>query len=263
MASIYQAILEMQARGEAGAVCTIINSSGSTPRHEGSKILVYEDGRFEGSVGGGEVETRIIREALEAIQVGKTRRLAYSMVDPKQGDPGVCGGTLEVYVEPILPDPKILILGGGHVGKAVAHLAKWLGYRVAISDDRAEFCNHESNPDGDEFYPVAMIDLPKSFRFTPRTVIVVTTRGASVDIAGLPAILEQPHAYLGIIGSKRRWAVTRKGLIDQGLTEGKLSNIHTPIGLELNAETPEEIAVSIMAEVLMLRNGGTGKSMKG
>jgi xanthine dehydrogenase accessory factor len=259
--SIYQAIIEIQANREAGAVCTIIESSGSTPRHTGSKMLVYPDAHFIGTVGGGEVETRVLQEALGAIQDGKPRKLAYSMVNPQRGDPGVCGGTLEVYVEPILPEPTLVVIGGGHVGKCVVHLAKWLGFEVAVSDDRVEFCNKESNPDADVFYPVAMAELPKLMKFNSQTYLVLTTRGASVDIEGLPELLEQPFAYLGVIGSKRRWTVTKKGLLDKGISENQLARVRTPIGLELKAETPEEIAVSIMAEIIMLRNGGSGLSM--
>jgi xanthine dehydrogenase accessory factor len=132
---IYQSIVELQNNHEAGAICTIIECSGSTPRHVGSKMLVYPDGHFLGTVGGGEVEIRVLQEALGAIQDGKPRKLQYNMVNPQRGDPGVCGGTLEVYVEPILPDPTLVVIGGGHVGKCVAHLAKWLGFQVAVSDD--------------------------------------------------------------------------------------------------------------------------------
>ncbi len=262
METIYQAAAQLQLDHKAGTLCTIIDSSGSTPRHQGSKMLVFEDGNFIGTVGGGEVEIRVIQEALAAQEDGKTRLLKYSMVDPKQGDPGVCGGTLEVYVEPILPDPLVLIIGGGHVGKAVVHLAKWMGFRVAVSDDRTEFCNKEANPDADEFYPVLMEDLSKHLKFNKQTFIILTTRGANVDINGLPNLLDQPFAYLGIIGSKRRWAVTQKALLEKGISAENLARVHSPIGLELNAETPEEIAVSIMAEILMLKNNGTGKSMK-
>ncbi len=110
-------------------------------------MLVYPDGRFAGTVGGGEVEVRIIKEALDTIRNGKPARLEYNLVDPGQGDPGVCGGTMEVFVEPILPRPQLVIIGGGHVGKAVGHLAKWLSFHVVISDDRPEFCTPEANPD--------------------------------------------------------------------------------------------------------------------
>jgi xanthine dehydrogenase accessory factor len=260
--SIYQAVAALQTAHEAGAICTIIETSGSTPRHVGSKMLVYEDGHFLGTVGGGEVETRVIQEALAAIGDGKSRRLEYNMVNPQRGDPGVCGGTLEVYVEPILPEPLLVVIGGGHVGKAVVHLAKWLGFRVAVSDDRPEFCNKEANPDADEFFPVAMADLPNHLKFNKRTYLVLTTRGAVVDIEGLPSLLNQPFAYMGLIGSKRRWSVTQKALVEKGLPHEKISRVRSPIGLELKAETPEEIAVSILAEIIMLRNGGTGESMQ-
>jgi xanthine dehydrogenase accessory factor len=168
---------------------------------------------------------------------------------------------VEVYVEPVLPPEKIIVVGGGHVGKAVAHLAKWMGFRVAVSDDRTEFCTPEMNPDADEFYPVAMADLPKHVNINRQTYLILTTRGASTDIPGLPALLETRAAFIGVIGSRRRWATTVKGLKDAGLDKTKIARVRSPMGLELQAETPEEIAVSIMAEIIMLRNGGDGKQM--
>ncbi len=132
MLAIYREIARIIEEGKAAAVCTIIETNGSVPRHEGSKMLVYPDGSFIGTVGGGEVENRVIQEALQSLKDGKIRNLRYNMVDPKQGDPGVCGGTLEVYVEPILPKPTLVVIGGGHVGRAVVHLAKWLGFTVAV-----------------------------------------------------------------------------------------------------------------------------------
>ncbi len=262
MISIYQAIVELQEQGGAGALCTIVSTSGSVPRHAGSKMLVYADGRFIGTVGGGEVETRIVREALQVMRSGRTSLLEYNMVDPEKGDPGVCGGTLQVFVEPILPKPQVVVIGGGHVGRAVAHLAKWLGFRVAVSDDRPEFCTPEENPDAEEFYPVPMEDLPKHLKITPATYLVLTTRGSDVDSAGMKPLLNTPAAYIGVIGSKRRWLTTRKALLAQGVSEEDISKVHSPMGLELQAETPEEIAVSIMAEIIAIRNGGSGKTMK-
>jgi xanthine dehydrogenase accessory factor len=259
---IYHAVVDLENKREAGALCTIIESSGSTPRHDGSKMLVYEDGHFIGTVGGGEIENRVMQEALQAIRDGKSRRLSYSMVDPKNGDPGICGGQVEVYVEPILPQPTLVVIGGGHVGKAVAHLAKWLGFRVGVSDDRTEFCTPEMNPDADDFYPVPMADLPKSLKITSSVYLVLTTRGMVVDVPGLPAILDSHAGYIGVIGSRRRWTMTRKALLEAGVAPEKIDCLNSPIGLELRAETPEEIAVSIMAEIIALRNGGSGKAMK-
>lgn len=259
--SIISALAALEANGEAGALCTIIETRGSTPRHQGSKMLVYADGSFVGTVGGGEVENLVRREAMQSLQDGKTRVLRYNMVDPQKGDPGICGGTLEVFVEPYLPQPLLVVIGGGHVGKAVAHLGRWLGFTVAVSDDRAEFCTPESNPDADQFYPVSMAELPEHLKITPFTYLVLTTRGSAVDVAGMPALLATPAAYIGVIGSKRRWLATRKALAEAGVPEEALQRVRSPMGLELNAETPEEIAVSILAEILMLRNAGSGKSM--
>ncbi|MBE0698873.1 MAG: XdhC family protein, partial [Anaerolineaceae bacterium] len=187
--SFYQALAELEMKNESAVVCTIIRSSGSTPRHAGSKLVVYEDGRLMGTVGGGEVEARVIKESRTALLDGRPRILSYDMVNPQEGDPGVCGGQLEVYLEPILSRAEILIVGGGHVGKAVAHLARWLGYRVVLSDDRVEFCTPESNPDAELFLPVKMSEIPGSLKITHRTNIVLTTRGTTVDIEGLPALL--------------------------------------------------------------------------
>lgn len=262
MIEIYKALAELQERGEAGALCTIVDTQGSTPRHAGSKMLVYQNGDFIGTVGGGEVETRIIKEALDAISSGRSRLIEYNMVDPARGDPGVCGGTLQVFVEPVFPKAQVVILGGGHVGKAVSHLAKWLGFHVVVSDDRPEFCTREENPDADELYPVEMAALPKHVNITPNTYLILTTRGSNVDIAGLKPLLDSPAAYIGVIGSKRRWLTTRKALISQGVSEEALQKVYSPMGLELQAETPEEIAVSIMAEIIAIRNGGSGKTMK-
>jgi xanthine dehydrogenase accessory factor len=258
---ILQSLAQLEANNEAGALCTIIRSQGSTPRHVGSKMLVYADGTFTGTIGGGELENRVIAEARAALLDGESRVLSYNMTDPQRGDPGVCGGQLEIFVEPILPKPTLVVVGSGHVGKAVVHLAHWLGFRVVVSDDRLEFCNPEAVPEAAEYYAVPMNELPDRLKITPWTYLVLTTRGVDVDIQGLPALIDSPAAYLGVIGSQRRWATTRNRLLEKGILVEKIDRINSPIGLELNAETPEEIAVSIMAEIIMLRNRGTGRPM--
>jgi len=263
MNSIYQALSEIERNSESAALCTVVKSEGSTPRHMGSKMLVYPDSRFVGTVGGGELESRVIKAALESLKSGNALTLSYTMADPARGDPGVCGGTVEVFVEPILPSAMIVVIGGGHVGKAVVHLAKWLGFRVAVSDDRKEFCNPESVPGADAYYPVEMGKLTENLKVTPQTYLVVTSRGSSIDAHGLPSLLESEAAYIGVIGSKRRWLTTVKALKEKGVAKEKIARVHSPMGIELNAETPEEIAVSILAEILMLKAKGTGKPMNG
>jgi xanthine dehydrogenase accessory factor len=259
--SIYQSLAELEQSNQAGALCTIIRSHGSTPRHTGSKMLVYADGTISGSVGGGELENRVLAEARQAILDGRPRILQYNMTDPAKGDPGVCGGQVEVYVEPLVPKPVLVVIGAGHVGKAVVQLAHWLGFYVVVNDDRPEFCNPQAVPGADQYLPGPMADLPGRLEITSWTYFVLTTRGVNVDIPGLPALLDTPAAYLGVIGSQRRWATTRKALLEQGVSPGLIDKARSPLGLELNAETPEEIAVSILAEIIMLRNGGSGQVM--
>ena len=262
MNSIYRALAELESTHQPAALCTVVKTSGSTPRHSTSKMLVYPDGSILGTVGGGELENRVRKEALASLQDGKPRNLAYTMADPARGDPGLCGGQVEVFVEPILPSPVLVVVGGGHVGKAVAHLAKWLGFRVAVSDDRPEFCTREANPDADDFYAVPLAELPLQLTITPQTALVLTTRGSNVDVAGLPALLNSQAGYIGVIGSRKRWNTTIKALNQQGISDEILERIHSPIGLGIGAETPEEIAVSILAEILMLRASGSGRSMQ-
>jgi xanthine dehydrogenase accessory factor len=262
MTSIYQALYQLEQENGTAALCTVVRSQGSTPRNSTSKMLVFEDGNILGTVGGGELENRVYEAAMQSMIDGKAQLLEYKMADPKRGDAGVCGGTVEVFVEPILPPPTLVVIGGGHVGKAVAHLAKWLGFHIVVTDDRPEFCTPEANPDADEFFICPMQELPEKLKLTPQTYLVLTTRGVVVDAPGLPPLLDSETAYIGVIGSKRRWKMTVDRLKEMGVSDEKIARVHSPIGLELQAETPEEIAVSIMAEILMLRGGGTGQPMK-
>ncbi|MCL5428640.1 MAG: XdhC family protein [Chloroflexi bacterium] len=258
---VYTRLAELQASGEAAALCTVTKTTGSVPRRAGAKMLVFPGGRTEDTIGGGEMEARVIAEALAALSDGRPRTLKFSLTDPARGDPGLCGGTMEVFVEPINPEPTLLIIGAGHVGKALAQLADFLGYRVLVSDDRPELCNPENIPHGDAFYPVTIAELPKHVAINSQTYVALTTRNAQIDIDGLPALLDSPTAYVGVIGSRRRWAEARKKMETAGVPAAKLDRVRSPMGLELKAETPEEIALSIMSEIVMLRRGGTGSTM--
>lgn len=260
--SIYSEIAKLEESGEAAVLCTIVEAKGSTPRHEGSKMLVYPDGHFIGTVGGGEIESRVIAEAKESLESRKAKVLHYNLVSPDKGDPGICGGQVEVYVEPIIPKLTIVVVGAGHVGKQLVFLAKWLGYRVVVSDDRKEFCTPEAMPGADLYIPGNMADIPELLKINPFTCVVLTTRGADIDIAGLNPILMSEAGYIGVIGSRRRWEATKKGIIANGGNPENFSKVYTPVGLDLKAETPEEIAISIMAEIMMVMNGASGKNLK-
>ncbi|MEK6574080.1 MAG: XdhC family protein, partial [Chloroflexota bacterium] len=189
MRSIYGTVADLERNGDTAALCTIIRERGSVPRHAGSKMIVYPDGRIEGTIGGGEMESRVIREAVAALTDGAPKVVTYGLVDPKGGDPGVCGGEVEIFVEPIKPHPTLLVIGGGHVGKALVHLGRWLGFRVALCDDRAEFCNPDWAPGANDYLPIPIRDLPSKFKFHSQTYIVMPTRGVPLDVEGVPYLL--------------------------------------------------------------------------
>ncbi|MEO8612171.1 MAG: XdhC family protein [Chloroflexota bacterium] len=261
--AVYEALLRAQAAGEPAALATVINAQGSVPRQAGSKMLVRADGSIVGTVGGGMMESRVIQEALDSMHDGQTRMPSYSLNDIKAGDAGICGGTLQVFIEPVGAAATLLVIGIGHVGKALAELGKWAGYRVVISDDREEFCNPTYLPGMDGYIVCKPGQITQHTMVNARTYVAAVTRGLPVDIDLIPALLATDAAYIGLIGSRRRWALTVKELQEKrGLTDEQIARIYAPIGLELNAEMPQEIAVSILAQIIMLRRGGDGQSMK-
>ena len=260
--ALYEAIIQAQREGRDAVLATVIHDQGSVPRHAGSKMLIYTDGTTLGTIGGGEMESRVIEAAQDVLKTDKPVTHHYEFADPSRGDPGVCGGQIDVFMEPIRPEPTILIIGCGHCGQALAELAHWLGYRVVVTDDRAELCNPNVIPLAHEHINVPPEQIAKAAPIHSRTYIAAVTRGVPLDVAMLPALLESNAPYIGVMGSRRRWATAMKELKAAGVTEEALARIHAPIGLELEAETPHEIAVSIMAEIIAHQHGGTGEAMK-
>jgi xanthine dehydrogenase accessory factor len=215
-------------------LATIVATRRSVPRHTGTKMLIYSQREQSGTIGGGELESRVIEDGLEALRTGKTRLETYALVDPDRGDPGVCGGELTVYLEPYMPPHTVFVIGIGHVGAAVVDLAHWLGYRTIANDDRAERISEEALPDADVRISGSVASALAAAPVTEDTSVVVVSRG--VDI--------------GVMGSERRWITTKQQLIENGLAEAALDRIHVPVGIELGAETVEEIAVSILSEII-------------
>lgn len=260
---VYEAILEAQKKGIAAALATIIETQGSMPRHTGSKMLVYADGQIVGTVGGGAMEAEVIQTAFTVLETQDSRTETYRLHKLEQGDPGICGGSAKIFIEAIALAPRLVVIGGGHVGKAVAELGKWLGLHVILCDDRADYCNEAYVPGLDAYVVCKPAELVEHISINSSTYIATVTRGLPVDLALFPSLLKTEAAYIGLIGSRRRWALTRKALLEASdLTEAALDRIHAPIGLELNAETPKEIALSILSEIVMIRRQGTGVPMK-
>ncbi|MEZ4666718.1 MAG: XdhC family protein [Anaerolineae bacterium] len=261
--AIYEALVEANRNGEAVAVATVVGIQGSVPRHTGSKMLVRQDGSILGTVGGGAMEAQVIKEALAALADGETRIPSYALNDLASGDPGVCGGTVQVFIEPIGIVPTLLVIGGGHVGKTLAELGKWTGYRVILSDDREAYCNPNYVAGLSGYVVCKPGEVAQHTSINNQTYVAAVTRGMPVDMDLIPSLLATDAAYIGLIGSRRRWALTVKALKEERkLTEDQLQRVYAPIGLELNAETPQEIAVSIMAQITMIRRGGDGTVMK-
>ncbi len=251
---ILNELLAAQETGESVVLATVVKARGSVPRHAGAKMLIYENGRTSGTIGGGEMEARVVQEAAEVLKDNQPRVIPYSLVSPEQGDPGVCGGEMEIYLEPYLPPVTLLIVGCGHVGRALAHLGQWLGYRVVVTDDREDLVTPHLIPHADLYLPGNIEDAIKTSPITMNTFITLVTRNVMVDRVVLPLLLNSPAPYIGVMGSKRRWQETQKLLLADGISKDALQRVHSPIGLELNAETPAEIALSILSEITQLRH---------
>jgi len=217
-------------------------------------MLVFADGRIKGTVGGGEMEHRVRLEAAEALRDRTPRLVTYSLVDPAAGDPGVCGGETEIYLEPFMPKPTLYVVGAGHVGRAVSDLAQWLGFRTVVWDDRSEVIDDAEHADTTLTGPITA--ALEAEPVTSDTSVVVVTRNVKLDLEILPPLLQTSARYIGLMGSTRRWDTTRQALVDQGIAPNELDRISAPIGVEIQAETPEEIAVSILAQVIGNRRGG-------
>lgn len=221
-------------------------------------MLVFGDGRTQGTVGGGEMEHRVTIEAAEALIDGQPRLIEYRLVDPAEGDPGVCGGEAEIYLEPFMPQPTLLIIGAGHVGQAVIDIAALLDFRTVIWDDRSELIEGLDGSAGASPDLAASGPLPTlidDLALSPDSAVVMVTRNVGLDVEILPHLLATEARYIGLMGSDRRWQTTRKLLDEAGTSAADLDRVRSPIGVEIQAETPAEIAVSIMAEIIAQRRG--------
>lgn len=259
---LFRTLHDALERGADMALATVVRTQGSVPRHAGSKMLIWPNGEIAGTVGGGLLESRVIEVGQTVIREGVPQFLTLSMNDIAAGDVGVCGGTVEVFVEPVLPPPTVLVVGCGHVGKEVAELAKWVGFRVLVTDDREDLCSEANIPGMDGYFVLPAKDVAATVPITSQTYVAAMTRGQTVDVDLLPGLLQSPARYVGVIGSRRRWTLTAKALVEQGVSEDLLRRVHAPVGLELQAETPREIAVSVIAEIIMVQHGGDGRPMR-
>jgi xanthine dehydrogenase accessory factor len=254
---IFAAIGEALTRGDEVALITIVSSNGSTPQRVGAKMLVFADGRTVGTIGGGCYENDALLKAREALRTRKAIRAKYDLNDDFAEDTGlVCGGQMEVFIEPLEAPPALYVFGAGHVGFYVARLASDAGFEVHVVDDRAAFANRERFPEAAE---VVVEDIPTwlaSTTLPSAAYAVIVTRGHRHDLDALQALASRPLRYLGLIGSRAKVARIYEQLLALGQTTLEdLSHVHAPIGLDIGAVTPQEIAVSIVAELVAVRRG--------
>ncbi len=250
--SLLARLAQLEANGTPVAVCMITRSTGVTPRHIGAKMLVTKEGRIDGTIGGGEAEQLVIEKSLAALINHHATIFSYQYQGIAENGTVKTVGEIEVFIDLVLPKLTIVVVGGGHVGRQVVFLAKWLGYHVVLSDDRLEMCTPSACPGADEYIHSPLLNLNIRLEINENTYFVLTTRNADVDIEGLPPILHSKAGYIGVIGSEKRKISLLEGLLKAGVSTEQLSKIHSPIGLQLDAETPEEIALSILAEILIV-----------
>jgi xanthine dehydrogenase accessory factor len=260
---MFEEIQGALARGERVALATVVKVSGAAPCAPGTRMLVRADGSTMGTLGGATTDERARQDALKALS-GDLPDMHIYHLDPDLGESvGSCGATLEVFVESLKPEPRLFIAGAGYVGQALARMAASLGWRVALFDDRSEFTRSATLPVGIEVVIGDMVEELRARKPDLTTWIVIVTRGHRTDQEVLRVALEGHPAYIGMIGSPSKVKNIFAKLLDLGISADELAKVHAPIGLDLGAETPDEIAVSIAAELVMLRNGGSGESLRG
>jgi xanthine dehydrogenase accessory factor len=253
---VFAAVVEALERGERAALVTIVATTGSTPQRVGAKMLVFSDGRSVGTIGGGCYESDAFWKARDAIESRRPQLVHYELSDDFAQETGlICGGQMDVYIEPVEPSPELYVIGAGHVGFHLAGLAQGVGFRVHVVDDREKFANRERFPQVAE---VVSADIPA---WLARTVlpchayVVVVTRGHTNDLEALGALAGRDLRYLGLIGSRAKVARIYDELISRGAPAAALRQVHAPIGLDIGAVTPQEIAVSILAELIAVKHG--------
>jgi len=236
---------------QPAALCIVIETHGSTPRKQGAKMIVYADGSIYGSIGGGSIEKEVAETAVNLIASGKPVKIVFNL----DKDLGMhCGGTMEVYIEPLNPLQKLFIFGAGHIGKSLAGFARELEFSVTLFDPREEIFRDEvfagfniNNKDYFQAIEEAVYD--------DNTYIVIVTPKHIYDEDILAAVARKPHAYLGMIGSNRKVDLLKTRFLEEKiLTKEELEKIDMPIGIKFKAETPQEIAISILAKLIDIRN---------
>tara|TARA_B100000029_G_scaffold456207_1_gene484032 strand:+ start:1930 stop:2799 length:870 start_codon:yes stop_codon:yes gene_type:complete len=253
---VFRAVQDVLERGQSAALVTIISTQGSTPQRIGAKMLVYADGRIVGTIGGGCYENDAFWKARRALDTRKPLIAKYELTDDIAEESGlICGGQMDVYIEPLESSPHLYLIGAGHVSYHLGRLASTVGFRVHVIDDREKFSNKDRFPDAVEIVVDNIPEWLNKTNISPHAYAVILTRGHRHDLDALRALATQDLRYLGLIGSKAKVTRLHDVLREEGITVEHPERLHAPVGLDIGAISPEEIAVSILAELIAVKYG--------
>ena len=251
---IFEELVRLRREGRKCALATIVQVQGSIPSYQSAKLLIRDDGSIAGTIGGGCVEAEVWNAAREVIESGKAKRLSFNLGQDAAYDNGlICGGQLEVFVEPVFPQPKAFIFGAGHISKSLAKVAALAGFSTAVIDDRESFASRERFPETDEIHAGEYEDVVPRLAINESGYVVIVTRGHRDDMRVLRLVAGSSARYIAMIGSKRKVISVIKELEREGVARERLERIYAPMGLEIGAESPEEIAISVVAEMIAVR----------
>jgi len=255
---LYEELVRLRRAGQKCALATIVEVNGSIPSFQGAKMLVREDGSMVGTIGGGCVEAQVRTAAREVMETEKPKYLDFSLDQDGAYENGlICGGQLHVYVEPVVPQPRAFIFGAGHISKSLSAAAQMAGFATVIIDDRAQFANQERFPGAQEIHAGEYEEVFKKLEINASSYLVIATRGHRDDLRVLRLAIHTPARYVAMIGSKRKVLSLVKELEKEGVPGSAFEKLSSPMGLDIGAVTPEEIAISVVAEMIAVRRGST------
>lgn len=257
MLEIYQELANIAVKGERAVLATVISSQGSAPRKAGAKMVIKGDGTLVGSIGGGNVEQAVQEKAIAVMKSGEPQMMHFDLSGSGEEAWMICGGQMDVFLEPILPAETLYLFGAGHLSQSTAAMAKMLGLRVVVIDPRPEYNNNDRFPNADSLVVEEYDNAFSKLNVDENSYIVIYTPGHVSDEKCLQFAVGTAAKYVGMIGSKKKVKEIKERLRKKGVSQQQLDEIHAPIGLEINAQTPEEIAISILAEITKVRRSET------
>src|ERR1700675_4202152 len=250
---LFEEVLKLRREGKRGVMATIVHTNGSIPSFESSRMLVKEDGTILGTIGGGGVEAEVWAAAKDVLKAEAPRKMVFNLNNEASYDNGlICGGTVEIFIDPILPQPILYLFGGGHVSTAVAKAAQAVGFGVGVIDDREAFANSQRFPMAQEIF-TSYDDAFAKLQPNSSSYLVIVTRGHKEDMRVLAWAVRTPARYVGMIGSRRKVLSVYKALEKEGYTMEEFERVFAPMGIDNGALPPEESAVSIVAELVAVR----------